>query len=300
VKLSRFPPHDRVSQLHTRCVPSNDHFSRFHAIRHLALPTPFFYPDDEEAHDDVTASSALLDLTAEIDFEGIMGGLSAPHMQSLTLNGRHLAALTVKVLDNLKQLDICITTILATPGFDFVLRHSAALEALTIYGYCDQSVFSWLDCKASDVPCLRSFRLSCDRFGMFQPPSTHELAVLTKFLQDRPNIRRLHLRLPSLDFASLQSLAPSIQAMSSLEALGLHTGTVNVDDWFIPFILNLLPPTLKGLHLAIDWNGSSLLPLVSVQASLITNLTVQLRSITCLGFHTSAFSTCTELLPDSP
>lgn len=254
-----------VSQHLLRCVPSNDLFPRFRDIRHLALPTPFFYPDDEEAHDDVTASSILLDITADIDFEGIMGSLSVPHIQTLTLNGRHLAALTIKVLDTLKQLDICITTILTTPGFDLVLRHSVALEGLTIYGYCDQSVFSWLDCNATDVPCLRSFRLSCDRFGMFQPPSTHELAVLTKFLQDRPNIRRLHLRIPSLDLVSLESLAPSIKAMTSLEVLGLHTGTVNVDDWFIPFILNILPPTLKGMHLAVDWNGSSLLPLVSVQ-----------------------------------
>ncbi|KAH6914011.1 hypothetical protein BKA70DRAFT_1260171 [Coprinopsis sp. MPI-PUGE-AT-0042] len=244
------------------CVPSNDFFPRFRGIQHLALPTPFYYPDDEESHDDVTASSTLLDITADIDFEGIMASLSVHDMQSLTLNGRHLAALSIKVLDTLKQLDICITTILMTPGFDLVLRHSVALEGLTIYGYCDQSVFSWLDCNASDVPCLRSFRLSCDRFGMIQPPSTHELAILTTFLQDRPKLRRLYLRIPSLDLASLQSLSPPIQAMKSLEVLGLHTGTVNIDDWFIPFFLDLLPPTLKGLHLAVDWNGSSLLPLI--------------------------------------
>ncbi|TFK23144.1 hypothetical protein FA15DRAFT_656930 [Coprinopsis marcescibilis] len=263
-------------------VPSTNLFGRFHSIAHLELPTPFYFPDDEEIHDDTGASSALLDVTAAIDFEAITSTMALGNLQSLTLNAVYLPTLPIKILETLKELDICITTVLQGVGLDLILRHAVVLESLTVFGYVDQAIFEWLACGSSDLPSLHSFRLSCDRFTMMQPIEGHNLELFLSFLRDRVRLRRLYLRIPSLDWSALTALAPEIRNLKALEVIGLHTGETIVDDWFIPFLRGTLPAKLKALYLGIDWNGLNFLPLAK--------LTVLDRQIDALNeLHELAF-----------
>ncbi|EAU91266.2 hypothetical protein CC1G_06901 [Coprinopsis cinerea okayama7 len=249
-------------------VPPANLLHRFHNIAQLAFPTPFFYPDDDEARDYGSASATLLDISHLIpDFDEIMSTMALDNLHSLTINAVYLPKLPIKVIGNLTQLDICVTTTIHPGGLDLVFRHALSLESLTLFGYVDRDVFSWFPCEASDLPALRSFRLSCDRFTMIQPLEPQEMEVLLKFLGDRPNMRRLYLRIPSINFINLTALAPVIRSMKTLEVFGIHTGAIVVDDWFVPFIASILPASITALHLAIDWNGSSLLPLVDYLAN---------------------------------
>lgn len=251
------------SQPSHRYVPSVDLMQRFRNVVELAFPTPFYYPDDLESHDDAVASGALLDITSTIDFKGVMDAICLDNLQSLTLNAEHIGALPLKVLETLKELDICVTTTAQAVGLDLILRHALVLESLTIFGYLDQDVFLWLGCDASALPALTSFRLSIDRFTMPHPPSDHHLDMLIHFLGDRNKLRRLYLRIPTIGLFGLDALAPVIRKMEGLEVLGLHTGLTGIDDQFIPFLESIIPVGIRALYFAMDWTGSNLLPLVS-------------------------------------
>ena len=95
-----------------------------------------------------------------------------------------------------------------------------------------------------------------------EPLEDGHVDYLFQFLQHRQSLRRLYLRLPITTLEDTYILWSAVERLPCLEVLGLHAGNVCFPEHDFPVLLSKVPPKLKALHLAFDWEASSLLLLV--------------------------------------
>jgi len=230
---------------------------------------PFFFPDDEEAHDRlVLDSESLENLNYPID---TILEATTSELQSLRITATHVRSVPIRVYNNLTDLEIMFTNgdVEECVGLDIVFRHATALESLTLVGFIIPELFSFL--PHSSTPCLPrlgSFRLSCE---LAEPSDigVEEISSLCLFLQDRPLLRRLYLRIPCMTWYCTSRIILILKNLGGLEVLGLHTGRNSLGEHeVIEILVNNLSPKLHALHLAMNWGGETLLPLVSVRVLL--------------------------------
>jgi hypothetical protein len=183
-------------------------------------------------------------------------------LQSLTLDGECLSGMPVRVLSRLKELSICITTDCENLALDLVYRHAPQLQSLSIVGLIGQEIFPILVANASCLPCLHSFRLTCDNMTMGVAPDSEWLDSLFDFIGERTNLRRLYIRIPSINLDGTTRHLSLLQKLKHLEVFGVHTGDTVVDDRFLTQLLDVLPRELKAFHLGMEWVGGPLLTMV--------------------------------------
>ncbi|KDR75652.1 hypothetical protein GALMADRAFT_1330752 [Galerina marginata CBS 339.88] len=246
----------------------------FDSIRHLTdvttlhLSMPFFFPDDEEAHDrlvyDPTIRENLKYSIAEI-VESI-----APALQSLRVTATQLRDAPIRMLNTLIDLEVFATIgdEEELVGLDVVFRHATLLQSLTLVGLFVPATFSFLPHSSTGcLPLLNSFRLSCEDPSVFRF-GEDEFQSLCGLLQGRPLLRRLYLRLPTMDWMQTSRLLCIVRELDGLEVLGFHTGRDMLADDTIETLSRSLSKNLHALHIAINWAGVDLLPLLDTIAKL--------------------------------
>ena len=136
------------------------------------------------------------------------------------------------------------------------------LQSLSLVGYFVSDVFSVFPTSSSQsLSRLSSFRLSIELFST--SVENECIWALCEFLKDRPLLRSLYIRHPDLNWGQVSQLLSMVQGLVGLEVLGLHTGVHLVDEEEIGLLVRSLSPNLKALHLAFNWGGANILPLVS-------------------------------------
>lgn len=225
---------------------------------------PWFFPDDEEAHDGWTQDEDLVHSENELDsiaLESLFTTIGA-HITRLRLSGLAYSALPVRILDTLLDLEIFF---LGSPdemmGLDMIFRHASQLQSLTWIGHIDHEAYSLLPSSTSSLPRLTSFRLSEDGDSDYDSFNESALFNLLRFI-DRKTLRRLYVRLPNLRWPQGLSLWMFVSNLDNLEVLGLHTGYGGIGDPELDELLKYLPRQLRALHIALDCVAHDLLPLV--------------------------------------
>lgn len=235
---------------------------RFSNVRRLVLTTPFFYPDDEEAHDSSVLDEDLLNAINPPQFNHILNSMNLDSLFSLTLDWQCLSGIPVRILSNLKELSVCLTTECDSLGLDLLFRHAFQLESLTFFGFIGMEVFPSFIADSSSLPSLHSFRFSCDNETMPSTPDQEILEVFFGFIRGRPNLRRLYLRIPSLDLRGCDDHLRLLGELEHLEVFGFHTGFTVMSIESLQSLCRHLPRRLKAFHLAMEWCGEPLLFLV--------------------------------------
>jgi len=229
----------------------------------LNLSMPFFYPDDEEAHDRWKYDEDIGNLE-EIPAEVIFETFTTP-LTCLRITASQLRGVPIRVLSGLRNLDIISTIgdVDELIGLDLVFHHAAWLESLSLVGYLIPELFSFLPSFATSGALLRltSFLLCSSDYGL---PELQEEAIfsLCLFLQNRPRLRRLYLRLPNIEWNGLHQFLPVIKTFPNLDVLGIHTGYDPLNEVHLQVLLPFLPTRIRALHLAITWSQANLLILV--------------------------------------
>ncbi|KAF5326060.1 hypothetical protein D9611_000283 [Ephemerocybe angulata] len=250
-------------------VPSSEAMQRFTGLRRVAFTSPFLYPDDEEAHDSCTFVEELYSAIDSTRFNHVLGSMNIDFLQSLAIDGACISGMPVRILSALKELTICISTDCENLNLDLVFRHSIKLESFSIVGFIGLEIFPSFITDTSVLPSLHSFRLSCDNATMVETPEPQWVEGLFKFIGDRKKLRRLYLRIPSIDLNLLHETShlDLLGKLKHLQVLGLHTGVTDIDMPFICDLCKILPTGLKAFHLAMDWSGDPLLNLVDILAT---------------------------------
>ena len=230
----------------------------------LHLPIPFFFPDDEEAHDSLVYDYAM-PLVADTVFVNILDVMSSK-LQSLRITGAHIRNVPIRILSSLTDLEIHATegSIEELMGLDVIFRHASLLESLSLVGLFVPELFSFFSTSSEIAfPNLTSFRLSCDSDMVDLIVGEDEVGALARFLNDHLLLRRLYVRLPTVSWAHVGQLLCAIPQLKRLEVLGFHTGHEALSN---PAVLEslsqCLSPQLRALHIAINWFGGNILPLV--------------------------------------
>jgi hypothetical protein len=241
-----------------------DALQHLNSLETLHLSTPWFFPDDEENHDGWTWDSELHELNLrQINVERVFETLTT-HLQSLRITASQVRGIPIRILNTL--LDLEIVWVLGDEdegvGLDLVFHHANLLRSLTLIGFLVPGLFASLP-PFSSLPHLMSFRMSCE--PTIQPfLEDGHVDLLCQFLQNRQCLRRLYLRLPGPLTTSLRTyyLWSTVERLSGLEVLGLHSGNFNLQEDHFRVWLSSFPPKLRALHLAFDCEPSSLLLLV--------------------------------------
>jgi hypothetical protein len=232
-------------------------------LKTLHLSIPFFFPDDEEAHDGYVEDHDVADVFG-LPIEDILNFFS-PTLESLRLCATHIGSVPIRVYSGLRELEIFGTLLEEEElsGLDAMFHHATSLESLSIGGFIHYAFASFLPRYSSTrtLPKLTSFRLSTENQESFNEP---EFCALCAFLEGRSSLRRLYLRLPELRHEQTIRLLLVIKDLKGLEVLGLHTGRDYIDVDTLIMIVDSLSPNLRALHLAINWGGETLLLLVNV------------------------------------
>lgn len=260
----RIPP--SVQTLDLQTYVSTYSLGHLGNVTRLSMPTPFFYPDDEEAHDDMVIDENLWDCSSSIDVREVLNAVSQ-NLQSLVILTQHITQVSIRVCNTLRVLEICAAHGSSFTGLDLVFRHAVALESLTVVGYLDDETLSLLPEDSSVLPHLNSFRISSDGITLDHISDTGICALLG-FLRGRSLLRRLYLRLPAAHWSQTSSILEVIGDLDGLEVLGLHTGYDPLSDLEIGMVAKILSKKLRALHLALNWGGSDLLPLIDSVAQL--------------------------------
>ncbi|KAF9529719.1 hypothetical protein CPB83DRAFT_852050 [Crepidotus variabilis] len=252
-------------------LESLNHISRLESV-HLSMP--WFFPDDEEAHDSWTNDEDLFDLedpdnlTLESMFQTV-----GPHITNLRISGSQYGAIPVRIFNCLLDLEIFfLGGEDETVGLDLIFHHATQLQSLTWIGYINRRAYTFLPPSTSTLlPNLTSFRLS----GVFDfdditqnPTDRTDFDCLLHFLQNRKLLRRLYVRLPDLHWPLGLELWAIAKTLDKLEILGLHTGEGQIGEGDLNRILDLLPRQLRALHVAFDCGANNLLPLLDAIASM--------------------------------
>ena len=227
---------------------------------------PWFFPDDEEAHDRWSYDEEIYELQLQQPPPELIFETLSTQLKCLRITAFQMRGIPIRILNNLLDLELfwMIGDEDEMVGFDLVFRHATSLQSLTIVGYCFPGLFKMLPSSSSgdSLPQLTSFRLSYEAYSgeEFQDES---LIVLLGFLKNRGRLRRLYLHVPLQSWSQSCALWEMVQGLLELEVLGLHFGLVWVGEEELRSIVEQLPLMLQALHLAFHCEASSLLPLVS-------------------------------------
>ncbi|KAF8161324.1 hypothetical protein B0H34DRAFT_652695 [Crassisporium funariophilum] len=238
----------------------------------LHLPMPLFYPDDEEAHDDVVFDNEISLYSNILDVSETLDSLSSTDIRNLRILATQIVNVPIRVFNVLTALDICCTTEPQETivGLDLIFHHATALESLSFIGSFSQELFTFFPRSgSSSLPSLNSFRLSLDIDAVFVFFEIYAWA-LCDFLKGRTALRRLYLRLPAMQNGSdfRTQLIETVRDLQGLEVLGLHTGHGSLSGHDVDILARSLSVNLRALHLAFVWGAGSLLGLVDVIAQL--------------------------------
>ncbi len=174
-------------------------------------------------------------------------------LQGLSIDATRVDRIPVWVYNNLTILEMTSENFNDIANFDFVCHHCPTLEDLSITGIVHSAICLSLP-QETAFPRLHSFRLSCEML-LTSIPSKQHIIALTRFILSHKHLRRLYLRIADADFDDIETLLPAIEDLRRLEVLGLHTGTNNLDDHALEFVLTCSPLTLNALPLAMSWDG---------------------------------------------
>ncbi|KAF9486032.1 hypothetical protein BDN70DRAFT_822873 [Pholiota conissans] len=231
-------------------------------MKTLHLSIPFFYPDDEEAHDGCVEDFYVAADIFALPIEDVLNTFSTT-LQSLRLCASHIRSVPIRIYSTLLELEIVgtISDAEELTGLDVMFRYATFLESLTLAGYLDYAFASFLPhhSVADALPRLTSFRLSTE----YQDALTEDaFSQLCGFLHGRKLLRRLYLRLPEMNLDQTTRLLPVIKDLTGLEVLGLHTGRHLITNDHLAALVDSISPNLRALHLAMNWGGDTLLQLV--------------------------------------
>ena len=262
-----------------RALPMNS-LEHLQSITTLHLPMPFFFPEDEECHDGLVEDNEIME---SCNLVGSVLEYFPSTIHSLRILTFQTPQIPIRFYDSLTELEIFATEFQTTElvGLDLVFRHLTALQSLSLVGYFVSSLFSFLPTNSSQsLSRLTSFRLSVETPNYETDNSVEEECFwkLCEFLKDRPLLRSLYIRHPYIYWGQFSQLLPIVQGLVGLEVLGLHTGYDWVKEEEIGLLVRSFSPKLKALHLAFDWTGANILPLVSLFSLLF-----------CMGFCSISF-----------
>ncbi|KAH9485493.1 hypothetical protein JR316_0002401 [Psilocybe cubensis] len=234
-------------------------------VTSLHLPMPFFFPDDEEAHDRLVYDYSIQEYTQL--FLGDILHFVSPNLQSLRITAIQVRDVPIRIFNTLIDLEILSTlgNQEELVGLDIVFHHASNLQSLTLVGLFVPEIFSFLPPHSlASLPLLTSFRFSWEDLSLvLDTVGESEFQALCRFLHGRSLIRRLYLRLPMMRWMQTSRLLSVIRDLPGIEVLGLHTGRdILVDADIIETLARSLPMKLHALHIAINWGGGNLLPLV--------------------------------------
>ena len=233
------------------------------SITTLHLPMPFFFPEDEERHDGLVEDEVIMRSCHLVDVGAVLEYFP-PTIHSLRILTFQTPQTPIRFYDSLTELEIFATEFERTElvGLDLVFRHLTALQSLSLVGYFASNLFSLFPLNSSQsLSRLTSFRLSVESFDNWVEDEC--VWTLCEFLKNRPLLRSLYIRHPDLEWNQVSQLLPIVRELAGLEVLGLHTGEHWVQEEEIGLLVQSLSPNLKALHLAFDWGGANILPLVS-------------------------------------
>ena len=227
---------------------------------------PWFFPDDEEAHDTWTYDEEIFELQLQQPPPELIFETLTIQLKCLRITASQMRGIPIRILNNLLDLELfwIIGDEDEMVGFDLIFRHATLLQSLTIFGYGFPELFKMLPSSSSggSLPHLTSFRLSYELYSGegFQDES---LFFLLGFLRNRRHLRRLYLRVPLRTWSQSCDLWAMVQGLLALEVLGVHFGVVWIGEEELRSVVEQLPLMLQALHLAFHCEASSLLPLVS-------------------------------------
>lgn len=234
------------------------------SITTLHLPMPFFFPEDEECHDGLVENNEIMESCHLVDVGAVLECFPST-IHSLRILTFQTPQMPIRYYDSLMELEIFATEFQKSElvGLDLVFLHLTALQSLSLVGYFVPSLFSFFPTNSSSqsLSRLTSFRLSVESLGNSVPDEN--FWKLCEFLKGRPLLRSLYIRHPELEWDQVCQLLPIVRGLVGLEVLGLHTGYDSIKEEEIGLVVQSLPPNLKALHLAFDWSGANILPLVS-------------------------------------
>ena len=233
------------------------------SITTLHLPMPFFFPEDEECHDGLVEDYIIMESCHLVDVGAVLEYFPST-IHSLRILTFQTIQMPIRFYDSLTELEIFATDYQKADlvGLDLVFRHLTALQSLSLVGYFVSSLFSFFPTNSSQsLSRLASFRLSIESWGTEVEDGC--VWTLCEFLKGRPLLRSLYIRHPELEWSQVSRLLPIIRGLVGLEVLGLHTGESWVKEEEIGSLVQSLSPNIKALHLAFDWGGANILPLVS-------------------------------------
>jgi hypothetical protein len=235
------------------------------SITTLHLPMPFFFPEDEESHDDVVQDEEIMESCHLVDVGALLEYLPST-IHSLRILTFQTPQMPIRSYDNLTELEIFATEFQKEElvGLDLVFLHLTALQSLSLVGYFVPYFFSFFPSNSSQsLSRLTSFRLSICETIVANVVTYEYFWKLCEFLKGRPLLRSLYIRHPELEWDDVSQLLPIVRGLVGLEVLGLHTGYKSIKEEEIGLLAQSLSPNLKALHLAFDWGGANILPLVS-------------------------------------
>lgn len=233
------------------------------SITTLHLPMPFFFPEDEECHDGLVEDYTIMGSCHLVDVGAVLEYFPST-IHSLRILTFQTPQMPIRFYDSLTELEIFATEFQKAElvGLDLVFRHLTALQSLSLVGYFVSNLFSFFPTDSSQsLSRLTSFRLSVETCGSLVEDEC--VWTLCEFLKARPLLRSLYIRHPELDWSQVSQLLLIVRELVGLEVLGLHTGEQWVKEEEIGLLVQSLSPNLKALHLAFDWGGANILPLVS-------------------------------------
>lgn len=245
-----------------RAFPINS-LEHLQSITTLHLPMPFFFPEDEECHDGLVEDDEIMGSCNLVDVSAVLEYLPST-IHSLRILTFQTPQMPIRFYDSLTELEIFATVFYNAElvGLDLVFLHLTALQSLSLVGYFEPNFFSFFPPNSSQsLSRLTSFRLSVEPLGTLV--ADEYFWRLCEFLKGRPLLRSLYIRHTELEWDQVSQLLPIIQGLVGLEVLGLHTGYELITEEDIGLLVQNLSPNLKALHLAFNWGGANILPLVS-------------------------------------
>ncbi|PPQ63018.1 hypothetical protein CVT24_005964 [Panaeolus cyanescens] len=251
-----------------------DSIQELSSLTCLHLPVTFYFPDDEEVHDGLNEDQDLAEFCPIPNIGALYDSAIFLNLTDLRIPAIHVRDLPIRLSNALLNLEIFFTLHHDDEliGLDLVLHHVVILESLSLVGYLQPQLIVLLasDNGGSILPSLQSFRLS-SHLGMWEEAlEMSTIPYLIHFLEGRNQLRRLYIRLPEIQTNDLQSLLSVIKNLYSVEVLGIYTGELQDDS--LAYLLHCLPVNLVALHIAMDWSGYNLLPLIDTLEKL-TKLT---------------------------
>lgn len=231
-------------------TPSPTMLLHLSQVTRLQLAHPFYYSRSkyDMLHDDHWSEDSANSEHAVTIVESMTTTL-----QTLSLVARNVSEMPIRVYNSLTELDIRVTFDSDLTGVELIFRHAPLLESLSLVGHISADIFSILPSDSTSLPKLKSFRLSCEE-TILPFISNEAITVLSLFLDKRPSLRRLFVRLAAASWNVLSTLLPTISSLVNLEVFGFHAGYRFLEREDFSQLASIFSPRLKAVHLVVPWN----------------------------------------------